>query len=120
MFRGDLYLRRWFNKKVDLHTCKSVFPAAPASSAGEPLLPQDTAETGGNKRGRRFSFELHRSEVLSKHSQVQIFLSREEEGQGVKEEQAVIGGGAGKKRVKVGESSQQKKECVCIPLGVKR
>lgn len=36
--------------------------------------------------GTYFSFELHRSEVLSKRSQVQIFLRCEEEGQGVQRE----------------------------------
>lgn len=47
-----------------------------------PLSSPDTREKGGNKRRRCLSFELHRSEVLSKHSQVPIFLRSEEEVRG--------------------------------------
>lgn len=47
-----------------------------------PLVSPDTWEKGGNKRRRCLSFEPDRSEVLSKRSQVPIFLRSEEEGEG--------------------------------------
>lgn len=47
-----------------------------------PLSSPDTREKVGNKRRRCLSFELHRSEVLSKRSQVPIFLRSEEEERG--------------------------------------
>lgn len=47
-----------------------------------PLSPPDAREKGGNKRRRCLSFELHRSKMLSKRSQVPIFLRSEEDGWG--------------------------------------
>lgn len=62
-----------YDKKVDFHTTTSC--VAPVSSPRLSRYPR-------NKRRRGLSFELHRSEVLSKRSQVPIFLRSEEEGRG--------------------------------------
>lgn len=76
------------DEKVDFHTCKTPTTAAlaaPVPASPSPKIPGKEAETSVGE-GTYFSFELHRSVVLSKRSQVQIFLRCEEEGQGVQRE----------------------------------
>lgn len=80
---SDLYRRERDEEKVDFHTCKTpsaVALAAPVPVPPSPKIPRKEAETSVGD-GTYFSFELHRSEVLSKCSQEQIFLRCEEGGQ---------------------------------------
>lgn len=106
---GDLYLRGRDDEKVDFHTRKTPSTAAlaaPVPVPTSPKTPRKEAETSVGD-GTYFSFELHRREVLSKRSQVQIFLRCKEEGQGVQRER---GTGEG---VKEGEeeTEESRKKC---------
>ncbi|KAL7370286.1 hypothetical protein ABVT39_024945, partial [Epinephelus coioides] len=113
---------------------RSLRTCAPPS----PKIPREEAETSVGD-GTYFSFELHRREVLSKRSQVQIFLRCEEEGQGSSErerDRRRSEGGRGrdreaqekkcwrkrkKERASAGESATERVGMdLCIPLGVKR
>lgn len=90
----DLYLRGRDDERVDFHTLDFIYAAlaAPVPVPPSPKIPRKEAETSVGD-GTYFSFELHRSEVLSKRSQVQIFLTCEEEGQGVQRKKGTGEGG---------------------------
>lgn len=127
LFCGEGHVR-WSN--VDFHTCNTASPAALASSIAEPPYPKIPSKSAETSVGDDacFSSELHRSEVLLKRPQVQIFLRCEEEGHGVKSgrgrrrSEGGPGGDrevqecAGGKRRNEGESTTER---VCVPLGVK-
>lgn len=68
------------DKRVDFHTPKTSSTTAPITVPTSPEVPKKEAETSVGD-GTYFSFELHKSEVFSKCSQVQIFLRYGEGGQ---------------------------------------
>ncbi len=103
------------DEKVDFHACKTpptAALAAPVPVPPSPKIPRKEAETSVGD-GTYFSFELHRSEVLSKRSQVQIFLRCEEEGQGVQRERDRRRSERGRGRDREAEKKEKEREREC-------